>query len=141
MRIRKIFLIMLFIGFVFTLFGCSKDNKDKEETYYVGAIVTEFIFEGKKYVETNEYDEKNEFNCLFGYLINAEDLEKWQNYDRDDSLIYVIVSHNGLYNKKDDSGRLANRFEIYSMEGKTDALAVVAYKKIIYRNWEVENND
>lgn len=136
MKIRKIFLIMLIIGFVFTLFGC---NKDKEETYYESAIVTEFVHEGKKYVETDECDENNEFNCFFGYLINAEDLEKWQNYDRDDSLIYVIVSHNGLYNKADDgSGRLANRFEIYSMEGNTDELAVVSSKKIIYRNWEVE---
>ncbi|MDE6656613.1 MAG: hypothetical protein K2J85_06460 [Anaeroplasmataceae bacterium] len=138
MKIRKIFLIVLIIGFVFTLFGCSKEEVGDEvkEPFFESAIVTEFMYEGKKYVETDECDNKNEFDCLFGYLINAEDLGKWQNYDRDDSLIYVLEPHNSLY-RADITGKYTNRFEIYSMDSNTDALAI-SYRKIIYRVREVE---
>ncbi|MCM1131779.1 MAG: hypothetical protein NC310_08770 [Roseburia sp.] len=138
MKIRKIFLIMLIIGFVFTLFGCSKENVDDEfeEPFFESALVTEFMYEGKKFISTDIRDSKNEFDCFFGYLINAEDLEKWQDYDHDDSLIYVLDTHNSLY-RVDITGKYTNRFEIYSMDNNADALAI-SYRKIIYRVREVE---
>ena len=125
---------MLIIGYVFTLLGCSKEDGGDENIFLESSIVTEFIYEGKKYVETDECDEKNEFNCLFGYLINAEDLEKWKEIDNDESISYVINSFNTLF-RVDHTGHLTNRFEIYFANGNINNLAVSisANEKIIYR--------
>ena len=132
MKIRKIFLIILVFGLFFTLFGCSEKDLRKNDIFYAAALVTEFEYEGKKYVSTYEYDSENEFDCFFGYFINASDLEKWQNYDQDDNVVYLLDSHNGLYRATID--KLVNRFEIYSMEGNTDAFAISSdSQKIIYR--------
>ncbi|MDE7106296.1 MAG: hypothetical protein K2O22_03935 [Anaeroplasmataceae bacterium] len=131
MKTRRILLIMLVFGLFFTLFGCSEKDSGKKDIFYAAAIVTEFEYQGKKYVSTYEHDTENEFNCFFGYFINASDLEKWQNYDQDNNLVYVLDSHNSLY--RADIDKFINRFEIYSMEGNTDAFAISYTQKIIYR--------
>lgn len=54
----------------------------------------------------------SEVTDFFGYWINAEDLEKWQEYDGDEDIVYVIQEDNSLYHV-DSSGELSDRFDLY----------------------------
>lgn len=50
---------------------------------------------------------------LIGYLINTEDLEKWESIDNNSSLIYVLAGESALrYDAEDEN--MKNRFKISS---------------------------
>lgn len=50
---------------------------------------------------------------LIGYLINTEDLEKWESIDNNSSLIYVLAGESALrYDAEDENTK--NRFKISS---------------------------
>lgn len=92
--------------------GENKSSTSKSEIEKF--LIPKFNMNGDVYnfdskTKLKEEDAKD----LIGYLINTEDLEKWESIDNNSSLIYVLAGESALrYDAEDEN--MKNRFKISS---------------------------
>ena len=105
----------------------SSTSKSEIEKF----LIPKFNMNGNEYVFDSKTKLKEEdVKDLIGYLINSQDLEKWESIDNDSSLIYVLAGESVLrYDAEDEN--MKNRFKISStiyedivaVGGKDDCIA------------------
>ena len=138
---KKVVLTILILLLIVSVAGCS--NTPEHPVEY-SSFQEKFKFDNAEYILIDEEIDRSSFTTLVGYLINAEDLEKWKSIDDDESLIYAIDEENSVYKYAyDENDPLKNRFELFSSEIYEDYLA-------LYHDWDSftifkkvqnENND
>lgn len=134
------------LSFVF-LVSCAANDKlsasitnsssDDGDAFLVSEIPQNFYFQDKNFVrDKNAILSNDDITDFLGYFINQEDLEKWQENDQLDNIVYVIDINNSIYNY-DLDGNLTNRFELFlTTSEKTIALKAdgdyLAYVSSVY---------
>ena len=115
------------------LTACSSNNVSSEyddssrnsnDIFLVSIIPQNFYYCDKNFVYNKDVllNEKN-ITSFWGYFVNDEDLEKWQEYDQSCDFHYIVDENNSIYNY-DLTGKLTNRFELFL----TDRENVIALK-------------
>lgn len=94
-----------------SMIGNSASGSD--ETFLVSCIPQNFHYQNENFALNNDVVLKEgNITGFFGYFINQEDLEKWQEYDQSADICYIVDENNAIYNY-DLTGKLANRFELF----------------------------
>ena len=96
-----------------------------DEMMYVGDIPQQFICLGNTYVEV-ENSELMPCDYMIGYLVNENELDYWQDFDKNNELIYALDTNNGVFRKTyEGEENLKNRYELYA---QSEAYAYLAIK-------------
>ena len=130
---KKISSIFVSVPLLILLSACSSNNvsseyddssSDSGDTFLVSTIPQNFYYQNEHFVLNRDVvlSEQN-ITSFFGYFINQEDLEKWQEYDQSSDICYIIDENNSIYNYE-LTGELTNRFELFL----TDRENVIALK-------------
>lgn len=130
---KKISSIFVSVPLLILLSACSSNNvsseydnssSDSGDTFLVSTIPQNFYYQNEHFVLNRDVvlSEQN-ITSFFGYFINQEDLEKWQEYDQSSDICYIVDENNSIYNY-DLTGKLTNRFELFL----TDRENVIALK-------------
>lgn len=101
----------------------GNSSSDSGDTFLVSTIPQNFYYQNENFVLNRDVvlSEQN-ITSFFGYFINQEDLEKWQEYDQSSDICYIIDENNSIYNYE-LTGELTNRFELFLTDNeKTIAL-------------------
>lgn len=95
------------------------------EPFFTSSIPYDFFYEENHYKMNIGIDLSiDEVSTFFGYFINLEDLEKWEEFDKLEDIVYVTDKNNAIYNY-DSEEKMSNRFELY-LTFNTDQLALKA---------------
>lgn len=136
---KKIVLAMLILLLIVScVVGCvaNLDDGKNSNTSLAPSIPSDFTFGKSRYTICYDKIDVNSFTVLVGYLINAEDLEKWKNIDNNENLIYVLNEHNNYDRFSDeDDNLLRNRYELFSREND-DKYLVINWFGIDYKVYE-----
>lgn len=130
---KKISSIFVSVPLLILLTACSSNNVSSEyddssrnsnDIFLVSIIPQNFYYCDKNFVYNKDVllNEKN-ITSFWGYFVNDEDLEKWQEYDQSCDFHYIVDENNSIYNY-DLTGKLTNRFELFL----TDRENVIALK-------------
>ena len=130
---KKISSIFVSVPLLILLSACSSNNVSSEyddssrnsnDIFLVSIIPQNFYYCDKNFVYNKDVllNEKN-ITSFWGYFVNDEDLEKWQEYDQSCDFHYIVDENNSIYNY-DLTGKLTNRFELFL----TDRENVIALK-------------
>lgn len=130
---KKISSIFVSVPLLILLSACSSNNVSSEyddssrnsnDIFLVSIIPQNFYYCDKNFVYNKDVllNEKN-ITSFWGYFVNDEDLEKWQEYDQSCDFHYIVDESNSIYNY-DLTGKLTNRFELFL----TDRENVIALK-------------
>ena len=130
---KKISSIFVLVPLLILLSACSSNNVSSEydnsssnsnDIFFVLIIPQNFYYRDKNFVYNKDVllNEKN-ITSFWGYFVNDEDLEKWQEYDQSCDFHYIVDENNSIYNY-DLTGKLTNRFELFL----TDRENVIALK-------------
>ena len=130
---KKISSIFVLVPLLILLSACSSNNVSSEydnsssnsnDIFLVSIIPQNFYYRDKNFVYNKDVllNEKNITN-FWGYFVNDEDLEKWQEYDQSCDFHYIVDENNSIYNY-DLTSKLTNRFELFL----TDRENVIALK-------------
>lgn len=130
---KKISSIFVSVPLLILLSACSSNNVSSEyddssrnsnDIFLVSIIPQNFYYCDKNFVYNKDVllNKKN-ITSFWGYFVNDEDLEKWQEYDQSCDFHYIVDENNSIYNY-DLTGKLTNRFELFL----TDRENVIALK-------------
>lgn len=104
------------------LVSCSSDpylDYSVTQRPCTGYYMPEFAVEGKFYRCDDTVEVPNEkVGSFYAYMIDAIDEEKWREYDKDDSVIYIVDEHNGVITA--DSPDMNHRFKVYTIKDSVD---------------------
>lgn len=104
----------------------GNSSSDGDDTFLVSVIPQDFYYKNEHFALNRDVvlSEAN-ITSFFGYFINREDLEKWQEYDQSSDICYIIDENNSIYNYE-LTGELTNRFELF-LTDKEKTIALKAH--------------
>lgn len=112
---RGLLILPLAVLMISAIGGCNdSESSSASLDLHVYTLPGTLVFDGLKYVcdSFSEYVPTSEIGDFIGYWINAEDLEKWQEYDGDEDIVYIVQEDNILHHFS-YTGELSDRFELY----------------------------
>ena len=128
MNVRRVFPLVVFGAFL--LSSCFQKMGEVEPC--INAIPGAFVFCDKEYHASNhEKVTEADVGPLFGYFVNARDLDYWRSYDGDGSLNYVVDDSNHI--KRSDLGEFfADRYELFYINESENLALFVVPSYIVY---------
>lgn len=112
---RGLLILPLAVLMISALGGCDDSGSSSASLdLHAYTVPIALVYDGVEYVcdSFSEYVPTSEIGDFIGYWINAEDLEKWQEYDGDEDIVYVVQEDNILHHFS-YTGELSDRFELY----------------------------
>lgn len=111
----------------------SSTNQSSNEGVLEIILQQDFYYNESHYImKVGEKVIRDESHTFIGYFINEEDLEKWNLYDNNPSLVYVINVGNTLFRRSIGNEELKNRFELYTFEDSENIGVSIFSELLIY---------